>query len=218
MTILFFDEQMTITFIAKDQRSGKQCPPLNPTVVKVPKMDVRPRGADILDMVVDGDSVTITANGTGTGTVTVVGYVDKQATFPSLNIISALNHDPASDQALWERSEIGSKSVINTLGISISEEITVLSPEISIEVITEITDPEPDCPEGKIGEGGPTGDGGEGQGGGDDPSYTPPTKPPVIHDEEGEGGTIIGGLSSINVNYNITISGGTLFGGSALVS
>ena len=73
MATLFFDEQMTITFIGKDQRSGKQCVPLNPTIVQVPRLNVRPRGANIVDMVVDGDSVTITANGNGTGTVTVVG-------------------------------------------------------------------------------------------------------------------------------------------------
>jgi hypothetical protein len=192
MATLFFDEQMTITFIGKDQRSGKQCPPLNPTIVKIPRVDVRPRGADIVDMVVEGDSVTITANGNGTGTVTVVGYVDKQSTFPSLNVISILNHDPASDGGLWERNEMGSKSVINTLGIAISEEVTVLSPEISIEVETDITDPEIDCPEDTVGQGGPTGDGGAGQGGGDDPDYVPPTGGTTFN-ETGSGGALLSG-------------------------
>lgn len=197
MSTLFFDEQMTITFIGKDQRSGKQCPPLNPTIVKIPRVDVRPRGADIIDMVIDGDSVTITANGNGTGTVTVVGYVDKQATFPNLNIISVLNHDPGSDNGLWEKSDLGSRSVINTLGIAISEEVTVLSPEISISIETDITDPEIDCPEDTVGQGGPTGDGGAGQGGGDDPDYVPPDIP-VVHNIVGEGGVVSSGSGKVS--------------------
>lgn len=146
MTILFYNEETNIKFIGLDQRKGEICPPLGLTIAKVSRMDVRPRGADIVDVVLNGDTVNITANGNGTGTVTVAVYIQKAddpAPFRSLAFGSGDRFPDGNP----ERNPIGSKSLINTIGIAFSEEVTVVEPKDIIELKTDVTDPEPDCQE-----------------------------------------------------------------------
>lgn len=145
MATLFYDETMTITYNAKDQREGKRCPPMDPepTVVKVNQDNIRPRGANIIDIVQDGDQVTITANGNGTGTVTVSAYQEK-----AINPVTSLNVDDRGAQGCFETRGLGSKSLINTLSPVITEEVTVLAPNaLTITLDQEVDDPEKDCSE-----------------------------------------------------------------------
>jgi hypothetical protein len=135
MTILFFDEQMTITYTGLDQRKGKECPPFVPTIVQVDNMDIRPRGVSIIDLVQDGDKVTITANGNGTGTVTVLAFLPR-------------DDDPiltGKDQGSHETSAFGSRSVINGSAPAAGDEVTVLEPKRVVEIEQEFADPEKDC-------------------------------------------------------------------------
>lgn len=139
-TILYYFESMTIEYSGLDQREGKRCPPLGPTVSKVNSIGIRPRGADIIDIVQDGDVITITANGNGTGTVTVSAWLDKDSE-PILSL------DPRGSQGCFETSKFGSKSVVNTLSPAYTEEIIVLEPPLTVDMDAEINDPEKDCEE-----------------------------------------------------------------------
>lgn len=142
-TTLFYNEQMKIKFIGLDQRNGKECSLTpSPTISKVPFKDVRPFGADILTVSQNGDEITITANGNGTGTVTVAAYLDKEDD-PAFQIMA----DVRISDGLWERKSIGSKSVINSLGVAVSEDVSVVEPEFIKGITTEILDPEQDCSE-----------------------------------------------------------------------
>jgi len=140
MATLFYDESMTITYMAKDQREGLICPPVDPTVVKVSQDNVRPRGADIIDLVQDGDTITITANGNGTGTVVVVAYQEKAA-----DPVTGINLDERGAQGCFETSGLGSKSLINTFSPVATEEVTVLAPPLVTTLDQEIEGPEIDC-------------------------------------------------------------------------
>lgn len=140
MAILFYDESMTIDFSGKDQRGGKECPPLSPKIEQVNQDNVRPRGANIIDFVQDGDSITITANGNGTGTVKIVAYQEKDSS-PVLGV----GVDERSSQGCFETSVLGSKSVINSLSPVISEEVTVLAAPMTVDLDQEINEPDKDC-------------------------------------------------------------------------
>lgn len=157
-TILFNGEQMNISFIGLDQRNGRQCPPLSvtPMICVVPHTNVRPRGANIVDVSQSGDEVTITANGNGVGNVTIAAYLEKDGPLGTPLVIT--------EDGQWEMKTIGSKSVINTIGIAFSEEVIVLQPQTVIDLTTDITDPEKDCEE----DDGNGGNGGGGNGGGGD--------------------------------------------------
>jgi hypothetical protein len=136
-TILFFDEQMTIAYTGLDQRKGKRCAPLAPTVLRIDSLDIRPRGANIIDLVQDEDSITITANGNGTGTVSVIAYLEASEDA----VLSG------SRQGCWETTALGSRSAINALAPAISEDILIMEPQKTVEIEQVIDDPDPDCVE-----------------------------------------------------------------------
>jgi len=138
---LFYNEQATVDYYGKDQRSGTVCTlDPTPTITKTSQTNVRPRGADIVDISQDGNQITITANGNGTGTVTVAAYLEKNSG------ITLLTDTRVSDGSV-ETNVIGSKSIINSIGISFSTEVTVLEPKSTIELDGTTTNPEIDCQE-----------------------------------------------------------------------
>lgn len=138
---------MTITVGGLDVRQGEMCPPMGPTVATIYHIDVRPRGAKIVDVTLDGDVVTVFANGNGTGSVTISMWKEKAGDPEEGGGIVALV-DTRNLTGIDERKVIGARSVINPIGVAINEDVTVLAPSPRLhEFTTEVEGPEKDCQE-----------------------------------------------------------------------